>query len=203
VDLINHNTEIEHKKKLLQQHLRNLNYLESQAVKYGVDLPLAIHNALSDERRAISLLKRDLATLGASAQAQPAWQAVVVESDDHWRKIITNNITQLGGGALVRDSFSRADLEAFVDSCALMIVGTPPQNELTLNGPEPFIGEMIVNLGRKLPLILLVDWENRETAMVLRQAARDYNIEVKLVTIFKENFDLDWFSRIVHQILTH
>ena len=200
--VLSQNAEIERKKKLLEQHQRNLSYLEEQAIKYGVDLPLAIHNALTDERQAVSSLERDLAVMGVSVRNEAAWQAVLVESDAHWQKIIANNINQLGGAVIVDNDISRSDLEAYVKSCAMMIVGTPPQNELTANGPEAFLGEIIVNLGLKLPLILLVDWKNRDTAVVLRQAARDYNIDIVLVTIFKENFDFGWFSRIVHQILT-
>ena len=90
-------TKIEQKQKLLKQHRRNLGYLEQQATQYGVDVPLAMHNALIAEQDAIATLEQELAMLGGATKLQPKWQALVVDVDNHWRQIIINNISLLGG----------------------------------------------------------------------------------------------------------
>jgi hypothetical protein len=80
---------------------------------------------------------------------------------------------------------------------AIVGVTTQTQN-------DPSIREWIkavVKLSYNLPLILLASWEDRDTPIALRQALRENNINVTPMTIFKENFDAYWFSRVVHQLL--
>ncbi len=198
MSLIDHDREIEQKQKLLQQHQRNLQYLERQAVQYGLDVPLAVHNALLTEQDAISTLKRDLATLGVTSRPKVTWQAAVIDTDDHWRQIIVSHIHRLGGVAFECVKLTRDCQQAIIDTCAVAIVGIPAPTQSKSNVST----EKIANLGKALPLILMVDWDNRDAAIVLRQAVRGYNINVTPVTIFKETFDVEWFSRIVHRILT-
>lgn len=201
MNLPNLEGEIEQKQKLLAQHRQNLSFLQNRAVQYGLDLPLSVHNALSKEKQAISLLERDLAALGISARPEPRWLAIVIEADDDWRKIVIRHIAQLGGSIIQRRTVPKADQQDLLESCTVAIIGAPPRHQLDSDDPDALNTKAILTLGRKVPLILLADWKNRDTAIILRQAARDYNIEVPPVTIFKENFDADWFSRIVHQIL--
>ena len=193
--------EIQEKKQLLERHQRNLKFLKNQAAHYGVtELPLAIHNALTHEQDAIVTLERDLVTLGASPEPNAVWQAAVMDSDPHWRDILVKYIIQLGGNAIEPDTLpvNRADL---IDSCAMAIVGVSAQSNASPERAAALI-EVLVNFATKLPLIFLADMENRDLPIVLRQTAHEYNIQVMPVTIFKENFTYDWFSRVVHRTLT-
>ncbi len=190
---------IVHKQTLLAQRRRNLNYLEQQAAYYGQNVPLEIHNALAGEQEAITGLERNLAGLGVSPQAQPHWQALVIDNDTSWRKIIINYINQLGGQAIEGHTVPVDDQAHMVAHCAVAIVGVTPQTQY-----DPLIREWIqavVKLRYSLPLILLASWEDRDTLIDLRQALRQHHINVTPTTIFKETFDLSWFTRIVHHLL--
>ena len=190
---------IEQKQKLLTQHQRNLNYLDQQAAQYGGNVPLEIHNGLIAEQDRVTTLERDLAALGVSPQPKARWQALVIEADTSWRQIIIEKVNQLGGAAIEAQTVSlEAQLE-ILTTCAVAIVGVTPQTR-----DDPSIREWIktvVKLSYNLPLILLASWEDRNTPIALRQALRESNINVVPTTIFKENFDTSWFSRVVHQIL--
>ena len=190
---------IEQKQKLLTQHQRNLNYLDQQAAQYGGNVPLEIHNGLVAEQDRVTTLERDLAALGVSPQPKARWQALVIEADTSWRQIIVEKVNQLGGTAIEAQTVSlEAQLE-ILTSCAVAVVGVTPQTR-----DDPSIREWIktvVKLSYNLPLILLASWEDRNTPIALRQALRESNINVVPTTIFKENFDTSWFSRVVHQIL--
>jgi hypothetical protein len=190
---------IEQKQKLLTQHQRNLNYLDQQAAQYGGNVPLEIHNGLVAEQDRVTTLERDLAALGVSPQPKARWQALVIEADTSWRQIIIEKVNQLGGAAIEAQTVSlEAQLE-ILTTCAVAIVGVTPQTR-----DDPSIREWIktvVKLSYNLPLILLASWEDRNTPIALRQALRESNINVVPTTIFKENFDTSWFSRVVHQIL--
>jgi hypothetical protein len=191
---------IEQKQKLLTQHRRNLDYLDQQAAHYGFNVPLEIHNALTAEQDKVASLERDLAALGASAQPQPTWQALVIDSDICWRKIIVDKVSQLGGAVIEGQSVPPAEQVETLANCAVAIVGVTPQTE-----NDPAIREWIkavVKLSHNLPLILLASWADRDTPIALRQALRENKINVTPTTIFKENFDIYWFSRVVNQILT-
>ena len=97
--------EIRHKKGLLEQHRRNLMFLEKQAIQHGIDLPLAVHNALTTERETIATLERELSQLGVSPVSVATWQAVVIDPDDHWREIVVKQIAHLGGEAIMECCF--------------------------------------------------------------------------------------------------
>jgi hypothetical protein len=192
-------TPIAHKQTLLTQRRRNLTYLEQQAAHYGQHVPLEIHNALTAEQEAITGLERDLAGLGILAQPQPRWQALVIDNDTSWRKIIINYINQLGGQVIEGHTVPTAAQPQTVADCAVAIVGVTPQTQY-----DPLIREWIqavVKLRYSLPLILLANWEDRDTLIDLRQTLRQHNINVTPTTIFKETFDLSWFTRVVHHLL--
>jgi hypothetical protein len=193
---------IEQKQKLLAQHRRNFNYLREQASHYGLEVPLAVHNALTAEKETISELERELAPFGVAPPPPATWQAAVIDADDHWREIIAKNINHLGGSVVQQSTILDDDSPAALENCAMAIVGVPPQQASAPQASAQFTTQMIMKLGRHLPLILLVDWQSRDTVIVLRHAAREYNIETTPVTIFKENFDRAWFSKVVQQVLS-
>jgi hypothetical protein len=120
---------IEQKQKLLAQHRRNLNYLDQQAASYGCNIPLEIHNALVAEQDRVTTLERDLATLGISPQPQASWQALVIDADTNWRKIIVEKISQLGGAAVEGQMIPAAEQFDTVARCAVAIVGVTTQTQ--------------------------------------------------------------------------
>ncbi len=190
---------IEQKQKLLGQHRRNLNYLDRQATQYGFTVPLEIHNGLIAEQAAVAGLERDLAALGMSPRPKSQWQALVIDTDSNWRKIIVSSINQLGGAAIEGQTVSSVEQAETIANCAVAIVGVTPQTQT-----DPAVREwikVVVKLSYNLPLILLASWEDRATPIALRQALREHNINVTPTTIFKETFDNHWFSRVLHQIL--
>ncbi len=191
---------IQQKQKLLDQHRRNLNYLEQQAALCGLNLPLDIHNALVLERDAIALLERELASLGVSAGPKAVWQALVIDTDSHWRDIVASNIEQLGGAVIESQRVPRSQQRQILKSCSLVILGVSRQNQ---DDPliRPWI-EGLVRQGASLPVILLASWEDRDPAITLRNTIRKGNMNITVTTIFKETFDLYWFTRVVHQTLT-
>jgi hypothetical protein len=191
--------EIEQKQKLLEQHRRNLDYLQQQAALYGVDVPLAIHNGLTAEQDAISVIERELATLGVSPQPEPSWQALIIDTDSHWREIIAKNIDQLGGMVVERQAVPRHRSAKSIKNSAVAIVGIP--DLITEEASTRQWIKDVVKLGHSLPIILLACWHCRDTAIALRQAICDGQKDVMAVTVFKENFDPGWFSRVVHKIL--
>lgn len=194
-----HQPLIEQKQKLLHQHRRNLNYLDQQAAFYGYNVPLEIHNALVVEQEQVSLLERDLAALGISPQPKASWQALIIDADTDWRKIIADKVNRLGGAAIEGQAVPPAEQVETLANCAVAIVGVTPHIQ-----NDPSIREWIkavVKLSYTLPLILLASLEDRDTPIALRQALRESNINVKPTTIFKENFDTYWFSQVLNQIL--
>jgi hypothetical protein len=193
---IDQQLDLEQKQNLLKQHQRNLHYLAQQAAAYGLDLPLAIHNALCNEQEAIAKLEQDLAALGVFNPPEPAWQALVVDPDSHWRKIVAKNIGQLGGQVIECETLSMRKSNGLVNASALAIVGVPDAPESTGQWVKD-----VVKLGQHLPLILLVGWRNRDAAIALRQAIGGGSTRVTSTTIFKDNFDPYWFSRVVQKIL--
>jgi hypothetical protein len=193
-----YHSQIEQKQKLLKQHQQNLNYLENQASLYGFEVPLALHNALKAERDAAATLERELSAMGVSSQVEPNWQALVIDEDSHWREIVACKIGQLGGRIIERKQISTAENE-IIDDCSVVIIGLQ-KHPRSKSSTQQYI-ERLMKLGQRLPIILLVNWDNRDTAITLRQALRTANKQVTIATIFKENFDLFWFSQTVHQIL--
>jgi hypothetical protein len=196
--------DIEQKQKLLTQRRRNLNHLKQQAAQYGPQefVPLSIHNALTAEQSEIARLERELATLNASPQPRPQWQALVIDPDSHWREIIAKNVGQLGGAVIEHHIFAMPEsTEEIIATSAVAIVGLPHQ--LETDGATGQWIENVVKLGHRLPIILLVCWDNKDAAISLRRAFGQGQTDMMPVTIFKENFDPAWFSRVVHRILTH
>jgi hypothetical protein len=190
---------IEQKQKLLAQHRRNLSYLDQQAAYYGFNIPLEIHNALVAEQDRVATLERDLAALGVAPQPKSSWQALVIDADSSWRQIIVDKINELGGGAIEGQTVPSEEQTHTLSNCAVAIVGVTSQTQ-----SDPVIREWVkavVKLSHDLPLILLASWEDRDTPIVLRQALRESKINVIPTTIFKENFDSYWFSKVLHQIL--
>ncbi|MBN1995706.1 MAG: hypothetical protein JW953_23665 [Anaerolineae bacterium] len=195
--------EIEQKQKLLTQHRRNLSHLELQAARHGLDLPLAIHNALIAERDAIVALEKELAAWGVSLRPKPSWQALVIDPDSHWRKIIANHVIQLGGVVIERHAVVESEQEV-IETSGLAIVGVPHPGEMPVmeNGSTRQWIKNVVQLGHCLPLIVLASCKNRDTTLILRQAlCQNGQTNSSSVTIFKENFDPGWFARVVHKIL--
>ena len=190
--------ELEQKQKLLSQHRRNLNYLEHQAAQHGLYVPLAIHNAMAAEHEAIVNLERELAAAGISPQPKPSWQALLIDADHHWREIINNHIGQLGGTVIECQTIPTQEI---VDACGVAIVSASAYAQTDLTASEWV--KSVVNLGQRLPIILLASWEDRETSIRLRQALRSNNQTISSTTIFKETFDFPWFSQVIHQVLTH
>ncbi len=195
--LENNQIELEQKQKLLERHRRNLSYLKQQAVQHGLDVPLALHNSLADEREKIARLERELAASGVSSQSKPDWQALIIDADSHWRKIVVNNINKLGGAVIELDAQPRPEV---IETCAVAIVGVSGHS-LTEPSTRQWIKDM-VKLGRSLPVILLASWEDRDITIALRRAFLNDDKDITVTTIFKETLDLHWFSRIIHQILT-
>lgn len=191
--------ELEQKLKLLAQHRRNLNYLQQQAAQYGLDVPLPLHNAVAAEREAIAVLERELAALGVSPQSKAGWQALIIDADSHWREIVVNYISQLGGAVVECETIPIDDQDELIAACAVAIVsasGYTPTDPLT----QEWIKDMI-RLGHHLPIILLASWDDRDTTIALRQAFRTDGSDHTITTIFKETLDLHWLSRIIQQIL--
>jgi hypothetical protein len=191
--------EIEQKQQLLEQHWRNLRYLEQQAAQYGLDLPLAVHNALTVEKDAIASLERELAAMGVSIQTHAEWQALLIDPDNHWRNIIAQNVSQMGGRVIEQCHVPTQITANEVKNSDVAILGVPEQ---MLNDPltQQWIGD-VVKLGRVLPIILLACWNSRDTAIALRQAVDAGPNSVMAITLFKDNFDPRWFSRVVHKML--
>lgn len=196
--LESHHSQIEQKQKLLKQHRQNLNYLEHQAALYGLEVPLALHNALKTEREAAAALERELSTLNVSPNPKLCWQALVIDEDSHWREIVASKISQLGGKIMEFEHFPSTEHDQ-IDDCAIVIIGLEKHSQSETSTKKYF--DLLVKLAQRLPIILLVSWDNRDTAITLRHALRTKNKQVTIATIFKENFDLFWFSKTVHQIL--
>lgn len=193
--------DIEHKQKLLKQHRRNLNYLTQQAASYGFKVPLDLHNALVGEQNAIASLERELASLGVLSPPKAKWTAAVIDNDSHWCKIITSNIGQLGGTAIEYHTIPGSNEHENIEACAMAIVGILPQIQTEPSADGWF--EALVKFGCTIPLILLVSQADKDKAIALRQAFHARNMDVTVATIYKETFDLYWFSKIVHQILVY
>lgn len=191
--------EIEQKQQLLKRHRRNRNYLEQQAAQYGLEVPLALHNAVQAEAEAISRLERELATLGGSAQTRPNWQALIIDADTHWRDIVISNVGQLGGTVIEVVEFSILTQREIIESCAMAIVSASG-HVLVEPSTQKWIEEM-VELGRCLPIVLLASWDDRDISIALRQACLNHAEDITVTTIFKETLDLHWFSRIIQQLL--
>jgi hypothetical protein len=191
--------EIEQKQQLLKRHRRNRNYLEQQAAQYGLEVPLALHNAVQAEAEAISRLERELATLGVSAQTRPNWQALIIDADTHWRDIVMSNVGQLGGTVIEVVEFSILTQREIIESCAMAIVSASG-HVLVEPSTQKWIEEM-VELGRCLPIVLLASWDDRDISIALRQACLNHAEDITVTTIFKETLDLHWFSRIIQQLL--
>lgn len=190
--------ELKLKQDLLAQHRQNLNYLEHQAAQHGPHVPLAIHNAMTAEHEAIQSLERELAATGVSSQPKPQWQALVIDADQHWREIIMNNIGQLGGTVVECPTIPAQEI---VDSCAVAIIAASAHAQTDLSASEWV--KSVVNLGGSLPIILLTSLDDRETSIRLRHALRNNDKKITATTVFKETFDIHWFSQLIHQVLTH
>jgi len=191
--------EVEQKQQLLERHRRNRNYLEQQAAQYGLEVPLALHNALQTEAETISRLERELAALGISVQSRPSWQALIVDADEHWREIVISNVGQLGGTVIEVVEFSILTQREIIESCTMAIVSASG-HVLVEPSTQKWIEEM-VELGRCLPIVLLASWDDRDISIALRQACLKHAEDITVTTIFKETLDLHWFSRIIHQLL--
>ena len=191
--------EVEQQQQLLEQHRRNLRYLQHQAAQYGLDVPIAVHNALIAEQDAIATLERQLATAGLTPQRQAHWQVLLVDPDSSWRKIIAQNINQLGGRVIEQHHISTHETAMAVKNSAIAIVGVP--NHVSEDALTRQWIKDVVKLGLDLPIILLACWNSRDTAIALRQAICAGPDEVTAITVFKDNFDPRWFSRVVHKIL--
>lgn len=195
----NNQTEAEQKQRLLEQHQRNLNYLEEQAAKYGPDVPLALHNALITEREAIKKLEGELAALGVSLKPKSNWQVLIIDADVSWREIVANHIYQFGGTVIECNTIPEPDQDELIESSIVAVVGASGYTKIEA-ASQAWI-EDVVRLGRKLPIILLSSWAERDVTIALRHAFREDTCDIMATTIFKDNFDQFWFSRIVHQIL--
>ena len=191
--------EIEQKQQLLDRHRRNRSYLEQQAAQYGLEVPLALYNALQAEAETISRLERELAALGVSAQSRPSWQALIVDADEHWRDIVISNVGQLGGAGIEVAELSILTQREVIESCAMAIVSASGRL-LVEPATQRWIEEM-VELGRCLPIVLLASWDDRDISIALRQAFLNDAEDITVTTIFKETLDLHWFLRIIHQLL--
>ena len=191
---------IEQKQKLLRQHRRNFTFLEQQAAQHGLDVPLAMHNALTAEQDAIATLERELVGLGVAPQPKPHWQALVIDPDSHWRRIIINHVNRLGGAVIEHHLIPWQESLELIEASAVAIVGVP--HHTPEEGSSRQWIEDVVKLGRYVPLILLACGENRDTVIALRRTICERQQDITAITIFKENFDPGWFSRVVHRILT-
>lgn len=197
---MNDQADIEQKQALLKQHRRNLNYLERQAAQYGPDTPLAIHNALTAEQDAIVTIERELASWGISPQPAPQWQALLIDPDHSWRKIIARHVGQLGGRVLEQRAIPIQKSTKVVKTSTLAILGVP-DHPVEDTGTQQWIDD-VVKLGQSLPLILLTCWNSKDTAIALRQSiCTGPASNTTVVTIFKDSFDPGWFARVVHRIL--
>ena len=196
---MNDQAEIEHKQQLLKQRRRNLRYLEHQVAQHGFDTPLADHNALTAEQEAVATLERELAAAGHSPRPKAEWQVLLIDPDRCWRKIIAQNISQLGGCVVEQQHIPTRKTAHVIKNSAAAIVGVP--NHTTTGELAHQWVKDVVKLGQNLPIILLASWHSRDNAIALRQAICAGPNEVTAVTVFKDNFDPGWFSRVVHKIL--
>jgi hypothetical protein len=109
-----------------------------------------------------------------------------------------NNIGQLGGTVVECQTMPGREI---IDTCAVAIVGASAHSQTELSISEWV--KSVVNLSHSLPIVLLASWDDRETSIRLRHALRNNDQTITTTTIFKETFDLSWFSQVIHQVLTH
>ena len=186
-------------KTIIGQKRRYLNKLKEQQAAFGLHTPPHVLIQIEDLEAEIEDLQSKLESFNNGKNDTFGWQALVIDTDNHWREIIANNINLLGGTAIDCHSIPTEEQRDIIDACAVAVVGS-----ITATGPEPKSDDWIpdmTRLGRRLPIILLTSWQQRDMAISLRHALRNDNNNVTIATIFKENFDVHWFSQIVHQLL--
>ncbi len=179
---------------LIIEKTRHLHKLQEQQAVLGIHTPPYILIQIEDLQAELEELRTELQTVKARTNA---WQALVVDTDAYWREIIDRHIARLGGSSLEHPVFpSRADQD-IIEACDLVIISPRPASGLTL---QQWI-KQVIKLGRQLPVILLASREDRDAAVALRQACRKEEPPIRVTTIFKDNFDGEWFARVIRQKL--
>jgi len=188
--------------KLVGQKRRQLHKLKEQEAAFGLHTPPYISIQIEDLEAEIEELLDQLEAFNrGGANGSFGWQVLIVDADHHWREIITTNINLLGGTVIDYRGVPTEKYTEIIDACQAAVVGAlvSPDNGLSTNEWV----EQMIQLSHRLPIILLSSWNDRATAISLRQALLKNDKSVTITTIFKENFDSHWFSQVIHQILAY
>ncbi len=185
-------------KQIISQKRRHLHKLQEQQAAFGLHTPPYILLQIEDLETELEALQAELEALANHKNGQPGWQALVIDTDHHWREIIATEINTLGGAAIQTQIIPAAAEDAIIKNCAVAIVGAvePTESSSTIDWIQ-----QLIQLGRQVPIILLTNWDNRDIAISVRHALRNHSNDVTITTIFKENFDGHWFSQVVQHIL--
>lgn len=174
---------------------RYLQKLKEQQASLGTHTPPHVLIEIEDLETELSRLQSILAAI---KREEYPWQALVVDTDSHWRQIIRKQLNRLGGGVIEHDTIAAEICQKPPEPCALAVIATVSTAELA----ETDWLEKAVNLGQNLPVVLLTRWDHRDTAIAVRQAFRRQAETLKITTIFKDTFDVEWFDKIVRHTLT-
>ena len=185
--------------KLISQKRRQLHKLREQEAAFGLHTPPYISIQIEDLEAEIEDLDTQSEAFKNGGNGSTGWQVLVVDTDHHWFEIVATNINLLGGTAIDYRGIPTERHAEVIDACEMAVVGalTSPENGLCSNEWV----EWMIQLSHRLPIILLSNWNDRATAISLRQALLKNDNNVTITTIFKQNFDSYWFSQVIHQIL--
>ena len=185
-------------KQIISQKRRHLHKLQEQQAAFGLHTPPYILLQIEDLESEIEALQAELEALPDHENGQPAWQALVIDADHHWREIIATEINTLGGAAIQAQAIPATTEGEVIEHCVVAIVGAV-ESTATSSATEWI--QQVIQLGRQVPIILLANWDNRDMVISVRHALRNHSNDATITTIFKENFDGYWFSQVVQHIL--
>lgn len=191
--------EIAHKQKLLGLHRRNLKYLQLQAEQQKTKVPQKLRRDIAAERQKIADTEKAIIVARVTQNTSATWQALLIDTSDHWRDIIKINLDKLGGEIVEGQiDFASEENEAVEDSRVAIIVLSAGIQQ------EPIATqwiEAIAKWGKSFPIILFSGADDVEFVARLNQALFCQEPPVDITTIAKETFDPDWFVRLVKHAL--
>jgi hypothetical protein len=185
-------------KQIISQKRRHLHKLQEQQAAFGLHTPPYILLQIEDLESEIAALQADLETYASQKNGQSGWQALVIDTDYHWREIIATEINALGGAAIQTQLIPAIAEDEVIKNCVVAIVGAV---ESTASRSTTDWMQQLIQLGRQVPIILLTNWDNRDIAISVRHALHNQCSDATITTIFKENFDGYWFSQVIQHIL--
>jgi hypothetical protein len=182
---------------LLKKHRQNLAYLKRQAVLHGLDVPLAIHNAIIAEQDAIADLEKQLTEAGVDLVPEPTWKALIVEADSHWREIISVVLDGFGGSVVRYDKIPDGDIQDIVKDCRIIVI-----SPFVMIEAMPLLDQWI-NQDHHASVILMTEPAERDHAIKIRQLLQSKREKIRVSTIFKNMFDIEWFSKVIQHSLSY